>query len=292
MPKEISHILIANEIFQGLEGSGMDGLARIIRRNVASFYLGAIIPDAFFYDMTPLVRISKNNLWISRALHMKNAASNDKKAVGFFDAISTTSPAWEAKLAFAAGVVTHTVSDRMVHGVIDHVTKGWDQKDGPAMATHRQMETLIDMVLLQLRHSHPRSFDLAKIVHVQDPIRDILFGFHLSHLTQDSGLVDSSLVRALKRAHAQQILLLKVFASRGLYQTVTLSNRLAAGRLGPWSSLFYPETVEPKAFSILDSLDLEGLTDGRSFSGPLSSLIKAIVRDAIILICAGVQRLG
>jgi len=291
MPKEISHILIAKEVFEGLEGSGRDGLARIIRRNMASFYLGAIIPDAFFYDMTPLVRISKNNLWIPRALHMKETANNDRRAVGFFDGISATSPAWEAKLAFAAGIVTHTVSDRLVHGVIDHITRSWDQMGGPAMATHRQIETLMDMILLQPFGVHPRTFELERLVDVHHSTQDILFGFYLSHLSQASGGWDGSLVRALKRAHAQQIFLLKVFAARGLYQIVALSNRLVAGRLGLWSSLFYPEEIGPKVFPILNRLDLDALTDGRSFSGSLASLMKAVVTDAINHIRVGFQRL-
>ncbi|MDY6838729.1 MAG: zinc dependent phospholipase C family protein [Thermodesulfobacteriota bacterium] len=291
MPKEITHILIAKEVLNGLKRSGTLQLASVIEKNLASFYLGAIIPDAFFYDMTPLLRVCGNHLSISRALHMKEAAENDKKAMGLFEGISVTSPPWKAKVAFAAGVVTHTVSDRMVHGVIDYVTDSWGEKDGPAMATHRQIETLMDMVLLEPLGLHPRSFQLERFVHVPRSTQNILFAHYLLGLTGKSGIQNRALMGALRRAHGQQILFLKLFAAKRPCQMVALSNRLAAGRMEPWFRLFYPEEIGTRGFPIMKRLDLNALTDGERFSGPFASLVATIVAEAIAHIRAALQRL-
>jgi hypothetical protein len=293
MPKELSHILIAKEVLADMKRSGREPFAQVLERNMASFCLGAIIPDAFFYDMTPLLKMSGNNLWVSRALHeKKHVANNDKRAVGFFEGISALSPGWEAKAAFAAGIVTHTVSDRMVHGVIDYVTRSWGETDGPAMATHRQMETLMDMVLLEPWGMHPRQIRLDRVVDVDPPTRDMLFRFHLSRLAGADKVQGPCLLRALNKAHVQQCLFLRLFVGRGLYAVIHVLDRLASGRLGPWSSLFYPEQVGTRGFPIMKRLNLNALTDGRSFSGPLSSLVKEIVKDAVFQMSRGFQKLG
>jgi hypothetical protein len=292
MPKELSHILIAQDVFTELKASGRKRLARIIEKNLPAFYLGAIIPDAFFYDAAPFLRLSKNNVQIARALHLKDTVENDARAVSFFDAITVDPREWHAKVAFATGIVTHTVSDRIIHSLIDHYTRSWDQKGGLAMATHRQIETLMDMVLLQPLRLHPRHFHFERLVDIHHPIRNILFRFYLCHLTEVHQPVDPRLLRSLNMAYAQQRLCLKLFAVGALYHIMNVSNKLAAGRLGVWSSLFYPDTVGIDGFPIMDRMDPSPLTDDRSFAGPLRSAVKGIITDAISHIDRGLHRLG
>jgi hypothetical protein len=292
MPKELSHILIAQEVFAELKRSGKKRLARIIEKNLPAFYLGAIIPDAFFYDATPFLGLFTDNVQIARALHQKETVQNDARAEGFFDAITIDPHAWRPKVAFAAGIVTHTVSDRVIHGVIDYYTRTWDQKGGLALATHRQLETLIDMVLLQPLRLHPRHFPFERLVDVHHPTRDILFQFYLSHLIEAQQIPDPRPLRSLKMAYAHQRLCLRLFAVKALYHIMNLSNKLAAGRLGIWSSLFYPDRVGTEGFPIMDRIDPNALTDDRSFAGPLPSLIEKITTDAISHIGMGIHRLG
>jgi hypothetical protein len=292
MPKELSHILIAQDVFAELKASGRKRLAWIIEKNLSAFYLGAIIPDAFFYDATPFLGLSKNNVQIARALHLKDTVENDARAVSFFDAITVDPHEWHAKVAFATGIVTHTVSDRIIHGVIDHYTRSWDQKGGLAIATHRQLETLMDMVLLQPLHLHPRHFHFERLVDIHHPTRNTLFQFYLSHLTEVHQPVDPRLLRSLNMAYAQQRLCLKLFAVKALYHIMNVSNKLAAGRLGLWSSLFYPDTVGIDGFSMMDRMDPNALTDDRSFAGPLRSAFRGITSDAISHIAMGLHRLG
>ncbi|NVM57555.1 MAG: zinc dependent phospholipase C family protein [Desulfobacterales bacterium] len=292
MPKELTHILIARDVLKHLKGSAKQHIARVIEKNLPAFYLGAIIPDAFFYDVAPFRKMCQDYVQISRALHLKERLKNDQKAVSFFDAIAANPHAWHLKAAFAAGIVTHTVSDRIIHGVIDHYTIRWRQKGSLAMASHRQLETLIDMLLMQQLHLHPRDFRLKRIVDVNQSAEDCLFRFYLTRLIGDNRTLHPRLIYALRRAHAQQCLLLKLFTVKPLYHIMYLSNKLVAGRLGALSGLFYPRTVGTRSFPLLNRLDLNALTNGRSFTGTLASLIDAVTTDAICHVRVGLYRLG
>jgi hypothetical protein len=292
MPKELSHILIAQDVFEELKASGRKRLARIIEKNLPAFYLGAIIPDAFFYDATPFLRLSKSNPQIVWALHLKEAVENDARAVGFFDVLTGQPHEWHAKLAFAAGIVTHTVSDRIIHGVIEHCTRLLDQKAGLVMAAHRELETLMDMVLLRSLGLHPRQFHFERLVDMDHRTRNMLFQFYLCHVTEDHQAAAPRLRRSLSIAFTQQRLCLKLFTVKALYQIMNISNKVAGGRLETWASLFYPDTVGIKGFPVMDRLNPTPLIHDQSFGEPLRSVVKGITRDAISHIAMGLRRLG
>lgn len=292
MPKELTHVLIAQDVVKQLKRSGQQLLARAIKGNLSAFYLGAIIPDAFFYDVIRLRKTPQNSIQMARILHSKETLKNDQKAVSFFDHIGADPHVWTLTLAFASGIVTHTVSDRIIHGLIDHYTNNWGQKGSVAMASHRQIETLIDMVLLQQSRRHPRDFGLERRTAIDQPTMDCLFRFYLGHLIGDNSTLPICLLKALKRAHAQQLLFLKLFTVEPLYHIMNLSNKLAASCLQAWSTLFYPDTVGTQTFPILHKLDLNALTDGRSFTGTLASLVDEVITEAIRQINVGLGKVA
>jgi hypothetical protein len=276
MPKELSHILIAQDVFAQLKASDQALFARVIEKNLPAFYLGAIVPDAFFYDVTPFRTFSQDFAYISRALHQKEKYKNDERALSFFSAI---------------GLVTHTVSDRIIHGVIDYYTTSWSQKGSLATATHRQFETLIDMVLLQGLGLHPRHFQWEPLVGVDRTTRDRLFSFYLTHLMGNNRTLHPCVLGALKRAYGQQRFFLRLFTVKALYHIMNLSNRLMGERTGALSSLFYPETIGTEDFRIMDHVDLNSLTDGRSFAGTLHVLVKETTTSALCNLYVGLRRL-
>ncbi len=293
MPKELSHIIIAEKVLAHLKASGDGMLAQVIERDVPAFYLGAIIPDAFFYDMVPLSRLFKGYYQVSRALHSRDTAKNDERAAAFFDTIRTRPHAWPSKVALAAGITAHTVSDRIFHGVIDHYTRSWGHKGSLATATHREFETLIDMVLLQELRLRPREFQLETLLDVDPPTELCLLQFYVGHLVGDSTPAHHSpLLRAVRLASMQQRLFLKLFMDQSAYHIIHQLNRLARNRLTVWSSLFYARAAEPQHFPIMGNIDLNALTDGRSFAGTLSSLVREVTTAAISHIYLGLERLG
>lgn len=291
MPKELTHILIAQEIFALISGSRQKLLAHALEKNQSAFYLGAIVPDAFSYDVAPKRKIPEGYGKVSNALHLKNMAHNDQMAVTLFNAIRVNPVKWPLKVAFATGIVTHTVSDRVFHGVINHYTKEWGQSGSLAIATHRQLETMIDMVMLQQLNLHQKDLQLENFVNINAQAKDCLFRFYLEHMIGDKALLHPDLLNAFNRAYAQQRLFLKLFRIKGLYHIMNLLNSLSAGRLAPWSSLFYPDAVNTKTFPILLRLDLNSLTNDQAFYGDLATIAKEVTMRALHCIQTGLYKL-
>jgi hypothetical protein len=280
MAKELTHILIARDVVKRLGRNGQTLLAQLIERNIGAYYLGSTIPDALFYDVPPFRLNPKNYVWLSRAFHKKEKTKNDQEAVSLFRSIEANPRVWRLKMAFAAGIVTHTVIDRIFHELIEHYSSTWGERGSVATATHREIETLIDMILLQPLNMTPRQIHLGHFIQLDESTKYSLFRFYLDHLIEDHK-ADPSLLNALKRAHDQQCLFIKLFATLPLYHIIKLTNKLVAGRLLPWHSLFYPEEVGPKTFPVLGKMEVSSLRDERLFDGELEACREAASNEAI-----------
>ena len=291
MAKELTHILVAQKVLHGLKETAYPLPAELLEKNLAAYYLGAIIPDAFMYDLIALGIGSPEYARICLALHSGQRAENDQKAISFYDSIGVNPHNWRAKAAFATGIVTHTVTDRFIHDFVDHLTTSWHQEGALAMGSHRQLETLIDMLLVAQSDTHPKNFPLQRLIDPGRATQDCLFYFYVTHLAGPSPAVHPVLLRALKRAHAQQRILLKLFTFPPLYHIMNFSNKLVAGRLLLISGLFYPEAVGIQTFPILDRLDQDALANEWSFEIKLQSLMEAVTTDAIHHIRLGLDRL-
>ena len=291
MPKEISHIHIAQQTLERLKTSGHHLLAQALENNLHTFYLGAIVPDALFYDVLTLRRVSRDYSRLRRILHSRDTAANDAKAVSLFSAIGSSPFEWPLKMALSAGIVTHTVSDRVIHKIIDYYTNRWRQKGSVVTATHRQFETLMDMVLLKTLNRSVRTFGLEGLAQVRRRHKHCVLAFYLSLVQDGEPPYSLDLLHILKRAFSQQLLFVRLFSINRLYHIVNILNNLAAGRLETWSYLFYPDTVGPETFPILTDLDVHTLTDGRTFSESIPALVQEISTEAASLICDGLTAL-
>jgi hypothetical protein len=291
MPKEITHILIAKEVLRIFKASEHPLFTQTLETHLPAYYLGAIIPDAMFYDVLTIDRISANYLKLVRVLHTKDTAENNQRALRFFSAIRKTPSQWPLKVAFSAGVVTHTVSDGMVHGMIDMMITRWNKKGSVALATHRQLETLMDMVLLKQQGQSAESFPLERLTMLDGPRKDCILVFYLYHLMGGNGLFAPRLLRVLERATSEQLYFLKLFRTTRLYHIVTTLNKLVGGRLESWSSLFYPETIGPEAIPILNRPDLEPLIHKQAFAESISILVKDIASKSVSAIHDGLEGL-
>jgi hypothetical protein len=250
MAKELTHILIAQDVLRRLSES-QPLLAQVLQKNASAYYLGSIVPDALYYDLPPFRLNPKKHLWISKALHQKDTAQNDQAAIDLFKSISVAPHMWLQKVAFSAGIITHTVTDRTFHNLIEYYNNAWDEEGAEAMGTHREIETLIDMALLKL---HPRQFRVEHYIASDRPTELALCHFYLAYLTGNTWRSNPSLVRVLKRAIDQQRFFLRIFSSRPLYHITKGANRMASNHLRLWHALFYPDTEEARNFQFLNKM--------------------------------------
>jgi hypothetical protein len=280
MAKELTHILIAQDVIKQMKESGQQRLAQLIQKNLPAYYLGSIIPDALFYDVPPFRLSPHKYMWISRAFHLKEKTKNDQKAVSLFSSIAANPRSWRLKMAFAAGIISHTVVDRVFHELIEYYTTSWGEKGTIALATHREIETLIDMILLRPLKMEPRQINIGGFMPLDERTTSTLFRFYLAHL-KNSQAPESTLLSALQRAHNQQRFFLKLFATRPLYYITRLSNKLVAGHLRAWHSLFYPQEIGPHSFPVLVKTRLYSLGEKRSFDRALKACREAALNEAI-----------
>jgi hypothetical protein len=247
MAKELTHILIAQNVLERLRDR-QPLLAGVLESHAPAYYLGAIFPDALFYDLPPFRLKPKKYIWVSKVLHDQDVAKNDQMAIGLFRSISDAPEMWPQKAAFSAGIITHTAADHIFHNLIGYYNKVWNEQGAEAMATHREMETFIDMVLLERRNMHPRKFPVAHYIALDGETTTPLYRFYLSYVTGNDRGANHTLVNVVKRAIGQQRFFMRLFAARPAYQITRIADRVVSNHLRLWHALFYPHTEGLQGF--------------------------------------------
>jgi hypothetical protein len=280
MAKEITHILIAGQVTRHLKRSGLRRLAHLISENSGGLFLGATIPDALYYDVPPFRLNPLKHIWIAQNLHQDRLTDNETKAAALFRTVSARPPAWKLKLAFAAGVMTHTVVDRVFHETIDQTIAGWGETGAEAQATHREMETLIDLLFLKQVDMSPRQFLRDYPLQLSHKALLRLCQLYLELFAQPEQGPRIELIHVLKRANLQQRIFLQLFTMRPLHLAVNRLNRLASGRLKTWNSLFYPDRANPFHFPVLYKLGIQSHSGSRPFVREVIRLRDLAVAEA------------
>jgi len=292
MAKEITHILTAKGVLRHLKSVRQTRLSHVIEKNLGGFFLGAIIPDSVYYDVPPFRLNPHEHSWIARDLHRDKPTDNDAKAKGLFRTIAARPSAWRLKVAFAAGVITHTVADRVFHEAIDHYTTHWAETGKSAQATHYEIETLIDLIRLQYLGMTPRQFLRRNPIRLDHASVLRLCHFYLSHVVGSGRDPDPELIHVLRRAIVQQALFLRLFMIRPLRLTVNLTNKFTETHLQAWNRLFYPNRIEHDSFPVLLKLGIEWPDDSRWLVEEVRRLKELAVREAAENILSALRMLA
>jgi hypothetical protein len=290
MAKEITHMLIAQDVLRAFKESGAERFARLIEENLTAFFYGATIPDALYYDFPPFRINPLKYEWISRTLHQKNVTVNDERAMSLFGTIASQPARWPVKMAFAAGVATHTAADRVFHEAIEHYTETWGERGRKATATHREIETLVDMILLQEIKGSPGEFLGRRFAGIDEADALALCHLFISGAVPGKDHDVAALSRVLRRAHRQQRFFLRLFGMRPVRTVVQRVDRILGGRLEAWTTLFYPDRVDVDCFPVLGKL-ASTFPNGMSlFFEEVGQLRKAAIEGAVRNIQRAVDR--
>jgi len=292
MAKEITHILTAKGVLRHLKSVEQTRLSNVIEKNRGGFFLGAIIPDSVYYDVLPFRFNPHEHSWIARDLHRNKFTDNDAKARGLFKTIAARPSAWGLKVAFAAGIITHTVVDRVFHETIDHYTTAWAETGKLAQATHYEIETLIDLLLLQYLEMTPRQFLRRNRIRLDDASVLRLCHLYLAHVMGPGRDPDPKLIHVLRRAISQQNLFLRLFTMRPLRTTVNLMSKFVGPRLQAWNRLFYPNRIEHDSFPVLLKLGIESPDGSRWLVEEISRLQELAIGEAAENILSAIRMLA
>lgn len=225
MPKENTHLWFAQSLIAApVPTVGLDPP----RSEPLFFFLGSIIPDAFYYH--PLSRARR----MPRVLH--GSDPEWKNTTPFWLVSQAKGSQSPRDKAFVLGYLSHLALDRVFHPVV-HVLSG--KRKGQAssymtVARHRLVETALDRYINQTcffhRIIHPR---LGDHVHpLQSLIREIGLGN-----------------RDLRRALTVQRLVNRLVLERGTHTVLTFLDRAPVWDLSALRNLCYAQLDQELALA-------------------------------------------
>ena len=136
MPKENTHLFFADRLLANLPDPEIRDL---LQARQQAFYLGAILPDAFFYH-------PKNDVnTVSQRLHGIGDTPRNIISAFILESIRHQTP---EDAAFAMGYLSHCTLDRVFHPIIRRLTGDYGdpdpEKKNSAQYRHRLLETALD----------------------------------------------------------------------------------------------------------------------------------------------------
>jgi len=137
VPKENTHLYFAHQVITETEQAEW---RRLAKENLQAYYLGSVMPDAFYYSLKARVRA------VSEILHGRRGELTNGIVFDLLD--QAKARASEADLAFALGYLTHAALDITFHPLIYFLSGNYfDEDEGrryEAMYLHRHLETFLD----------------------------------------------------------------------------------------------------------------------------------------------------
>lgn len=137
MPTENTHLYFAHKL---IEQTRQAEWKRVVNENLQAYYLGSVMPDAFYYS--PKARVRE----VAEILHGRHGELTNDIVFDLLDqARERTS---EADLAFTLGYLTHAALDITFHPLIYFLSGNYFDEDEKrryeAMYLHRHLETYLD----------------------------------------------------------------------------------------------------------------------------------------------------
>jgi len=136
MPKENTHLFFADRLVRQFPDPD---IRLLLQDNRCAFFLGAVLPDAFFYHPR------KDVVAVSRRLH--GVGDTPGGIVGAF-VLSAGKYRALPDLAFAMGYLSHCLMDKVFHPTVRMLTGDYDNPDPDKRRTaryrHRLIETALD----------------------------------------------------------------------------------------------------------------------------------------------------
>ncbi len=221
MVKENSHLLIAHEIAGKINS---EEISRTIFLHQDEYYLGSVIPDAYFYN--------KKNDVISEKLHSANGELTSEIIFMLLDKARKNHK--DNDLAFIFGYITHCAADITFHPMI-HFMSGNYNSDSAALQDnaryrHHHIETYIDSMLND-------SFYIDEVVHIK-ALRQLAFPEVLAGYM---GMKPAQAAKITARCLKKQLLANRCFRSGAAYKLLHLLIKLKIIQRKNLLGLFYAD---------------------------------------------------
>ncbi len=248
MPKENTHLWIANKVFENIENKEVKGIIESYR---GEYNLGSVAPDILLY--------SYKTADIARKLHGKY---NQKTNKIVFDLLKNkVSYQNDQNLAFILGYLTHCSADSNFHPAIEYFSK---INPGDTEYNHQHLETKLDTQL-------NKSFSIEK--DIDKSLIDELDFLKIISTKENIPL------KNLKKVFNRWVFANKAFRNNTLYHLV----HFFRGNKGP-SGLFYASA--DKDNQSLDSQLIFADSRGIIKKTSIEALVKKTIAESTEMIDA------
>lgn len=245
MPKEITHILFADDVAQHLIEAGAPWLAGLITAVRPSYHAGAIATDTFYYSVKlPLLDHSVGP-W-GEMVHGEHGEDTAAPMIEMLRRLRAGGEAmrnYPASVAFAAGFLTHMALDMTFHPWIYALSgQYYDPNEAArrlAVTRHRMIETWLDVAVARRRGLDPLHFRALDRIRRNGRANRAALRLWGESFRQVHN-IDAAVWPQLKRNHRVHMALLRAFRRPLLALLVARADRVAEGRLKSFVALFYP----------------------------------------------------
>lgn len=238
MPKEITHILLGDEMLKGLPSAAR----RAIEDNRNIYYFGTMSPDLFYYDVKlPMERVPSAEVF-AEYIHGRNGESNMDHVYLMLERARQANEG-DRFFAFVAGYLSHVAADTFFHPMIYSITGNYyadsavDRK--LAQCRHRVFESSLDLYLLGKTGQNLEEFDMPAKLKLPADFEEKLIVFFAEALRETFN-PEFPLQPAAFRALRKSRLLQRLMVSRGAYRFFERINGMASHRYDFFLNLFYP----------------------------------------------------
>lgn len=276
MPKEITHLVVADEVLASLPREVRDRI--LPHRHL--YDIGSTSPDLFYYDVPFPFEIMASAEVFSERIHGRSGEDNAVHVLWMLDEIKK-SPL-EGGLAFLAGYLTHTASDAVFHPMVYSLTGNYFAEDPAerkrARARHRVLETSLDLYLLERRGVTLAQFNLPGRMKLNKRDLEVLTNLYARSLRiafDPEFPLEKGMQRVLRKFRWMTHLMVSASITRLLHSI----NRIAAYAINDFANLFYPGQRSDIAFATKKKTPHP--VTGRPYDRDIETLMKRSVRNAV-----------
>lgn len=228
MPKEISHIALAESVRDQLTGGSI--FHEPVMTHVNLFLYGAVAPDVpYFYLVGPRIKLIQS---LTRQFHTPDESS----LVPILDFLRQFPQKDPDALAFAAGLCCHILSDTHFHPMVYYFA-GMDGVHKGATARHRLFETAMDLYFRQSLTDDRKKSLWFLFRRLEIPVKRFRYLFHaLFNLKNDR------LARYLNRSIQFHQMIQALFFSPKIYNIIQYLNDRSLIRGAEYLALCYSHT--------------------------------------------------
>ncbi len=276
MPKEITHMLLADEIAGA--AAKTPGITALVKKYSHEYYFGSVGPDFLYYDIALPFDNKKNPRGIPWADTIHGAEAEDTMAhlaavlrilrdeklnhriTANGQPLSVNEK--EMLLAFALGYLTHAGLDMELHPVVYYYSGNYYDKHPEAqkdsVTRHRVIETVLDLYVLKFYQKRFMRYRIAKLMKVKKKNLQLImalftlalrlaYGRKTKPLEEGYSEIEISdsirkdpLYKTCLRSYKKHRWLAAGFQNRFLARFVIWLNRQTNNKLSEYSSLCYP----------------------------------------------------